>query len=52
MPFIPDYKNINDKADNLDPRAVLSAIINDMKDAELERELVEAGYARYVEEEN
>lgn len=51
MPYIPDYETINELADNLEPRELLTAIINDMKDDELEAELVEAGYARYVEKE-
>ena len=50
MPKIPDEKTLNAKNVKLDPVAVLTAVINDMNDPELEKKLVDAGVATYVEE--
>lgn len=50
MARVPDEKIREAAKKNLDPKAVLNAVINDMHDPELEKQLVEAGVARYVEE--
>lgn len=50
MARVPDEKTLEAAKKNLDPKAVLNAVINDMHDPELEKQLVEAGVARYVEE--
>ncbi len=51
MPRIPDSDTLNAKNIQLDPVKVLTAVINDMNDPELEQKLVDAGVATYVEEE-
>lgn len=50
MARVPDEKTLEAAKKKLDPKAVLNAVINDMHDPELEKQLVEAGVARYVEE--
>lgn len=49
MPRKPSQEVIDAANKNLDPKDVLNAVINDMHDPELERRLVDAGLARYVE---
>ncbi len=50
MPRRPSNEVIEAARKNLNPVDVLNAVLNDMKDDELERRLVDAGLARYVEE--
>ena len=50
MPRKPSKEVIEAANKHLDPKDVLNAVINDMHDSELERRLVDAGLARYVEE--
>lgn len=50
MPRRPNDTVLNAAKRTLDPKAVLNATINDMHDKELEQRLVDAGLARYVEE--
>lgn len=50
MARVPDERIREAAKKNLDPKAVLNAVINDMHNPELEKQLVEAGVARYVEE--
>ena len=50
MPRKPSKQVLEAAKKNLDPKNVLNAVINDMHDDELERRLVDAGLAKYVEE--
>lgn len=50
MPRKPSQQVIDAAKKTLSPQDVLNATINDMNDPELERRLVDAGLARYVEE--
>ena len=50
MPRKPSQEVIEAANKHLDPKDVLNAVINDMHDSELERRLVDAGLARYIEE--
>ena len=50
MPRVPS-KTIREAAKKtLDPAAVLTAVINDMNNPELEQKLVDAGVAMFVKE--
>lgn len=49
MPRKPSREVVEAAKRSLDPRDVLNAVINDMGNPELERQLVEAGVAKYVE---
>lgn len=50
MPRIPSERELKASQKKLDPKAVLNVVINEMHDDELEKALVDAGVARYVEE--
>lgn len=50
MPRKPDEKVLEAAKKNLDPVKVLTAVINDMHNPELEQRLVDAGLAKKVEE--
>lgn len=50
MPRKPSKQVLEAANKHLDPKDVLNATINDMHDPELEKRLVDAGLARYVEE--
>lgn len=52
MARVPDERIKEAAKKSLDPKAVLNAVINDMHNPELEKQLVDAGVARYVEEGN
>ena len=52
MPRKPTQEVLDAAKQKLDPIAVLNATINEMNDPELEKALVDAGVARYVESEN
>lgn len=51
MPRIPSKEKLNAASKKLDPMQTLTAVINDMKNDELEDALVEAGLAVKVEQE-
>ena len=50
MPRKPSKQVLEAANKHLDPKNVLNATINDMHDPELEKRLVDAGLARYVED--
>lgn len=50
MPRTPSKEVMEAAKRSLNPQDVLNAVLNDMHDDELERKLVDAGLARYVEE--
>lgn len=50
MPRKPSQEVIEAASRSLDPRDVLNAVINDMDNPELEKSLVDAGLAKYVED--
>ena len=50
MPRVPDESIRKAAKKQLNPKAVLNAVINDMHNEELEAALVNAGVARYVDE--
>lgn len=52
MPRKPSKQVLEAASKHLNPQDVLNATINDMNDPELEKRLVDAGLARYVEEPN
>lgn len=50
MARVPDERIREAAKKNLDPQKVLNVVINEMHNPELEKQLVEAGVARYVQE--
>lgn len=49
MPKIPSKEKLNAASKKLDPMQTLTAVINDMKNKDLEKALVDAGLAIEVE---
>lgn len=50
MPRVPEDKVIEASKKKLNPKALLNVVINEMHSPELEKALVDAGVAEYVEE--